>query len=192
MNEKKADRRIKYTKMVIKQALLDLMKNQPINKITVTDICALADINRGTFYTYYTDPYDLLTQIENELYADINRTLEKSLDVSTNFELLAEIMEYLSANSTLIKVLISTNGDKDFVRRIVNLAHDKSISEWHISESDATTEEIELLYIFISNGIVGIIQNWFFNDIDQSPKDVAEFIIKLISRCVNTKIQRDI
>ena len=84
MNEKKPDRRIRYTKMVIKQALFKLMKDNPINKITVTEICESAEINRGTFYTYYTDPYDLMAQIENELYSEINRVLEESLAIGTN------------------------------------------------------------------------------------------------------------
>ena len=33
------DRRTKYTKSVIRQALFDLLKEKPLNKITVTDIC---------------------------------------------------------------------------------------------------------------------------------------------------------
>ena len=38
------DRRTKYTKTVIRQALFDLLQEKPINKITVTDVCKLADI----------------------------------------------------------------------------------------------------------------------------------------------------
>ena len=51
------DRRTKYTKSVIRQALFDLLKEKPLNKITVTDICKMADINRSTFYSYYEDVY---------------------------------------------------------------------------------------------------------------------------------------
>ena len=57
------DRRTKYTKSVIRQALFDLLKEKPLNKITVTDICKMADINRSTFYSYYEDVYALLTQM---------------------------------------------------------------------------------------------------------------------------------
>ena len=65
------DRRTKYTKSVIRQALFDLLKEKPLNKITVTDICKMADINRSTFYSYYEDVYALLTQIQNELFENI-------------------------------------------------------------------------------------------------------------------------
>ena len=43
------DRRTKYTKSVIREALFDLLKEKPLAKVTVTDICKLADINRSTF-----------------------------------------------------------------------------------------------------------------------------------------------
>ena len=55
------DRRTKYTKSVIRQALFDLLKEKPLNKITVTDICKMADINRSTFYSYYEDA--LISQV---------------------------------------------------------------------------------------------------------------------------------
>ena len=70
------DRRTKYTKSVIRQALFDLLKEKPLNKITVTDICKMADINRSTFYSYYEDVYALLTQIKNELIENIVQHLQ--------------------------------------------------------------------------------------------------------------------
>ena len=77
------DRRVRYTKLVLRQSLLELMRDRPINKINVTDICERADINRGTFYAHYADQYDLLAQIENELYEEIKRSIEKSLNADT-------------------------------------------------------------------------------------------------------------
>jgi AcrR family transcriptional regulator len=78
-SERKNDRRVRYTKTALKQSLLELMRDRPIEKITVKDICEKADINRGTFYAHYTDPYDLLTQIEDELFNEILKYVETSL-----------------------------------------------------------------------------------------------------------------
>ncbi len=44
MAYEKADLRVRYTKMVIKESLLELMKEQPISKITVTIICRSYEI----------------------------------------------------------------------------------------------------------------------------------------------------
>ena len=47
------DRRVKYTKKIIKDTFLNLLKEKEISKITVSEICKLSDINRATFYRYY-------------------------------------------------------------------------------------------------------------------------------------------
>lgn len=54
------DRRTKYTLTTIKDSMLKLMEKKEISKITVTELCNLADINRATFYKYYVDIYDLI------------------------------------------------------------------------------------------------------------------------------------
>ena len=67
MSDKKTDHRVRYTKMVIKESLLKLLTERSINKVTVTDICSEAGINRNTFYTHYANQFELLSTIENEL-----------------------------------------------------------------------------------------------------------------------------
>ena len=60
------DRRVKYTKKVIKDTFLSLLEKKNISNISVKELCEMADINRGTFYRYYIDIYDLLKKIEDE------------------------------------------------------------------------------------------------------------------------------
>ena len=47
------DRRIRYTKKIIKETFLNLLEEKELNKITVSEICRISDINRETFYRYY-------------------------------------------------------------------------------------------------------------------------------------------
>ena len=53
----------------MKDALLELMETKPFEKIKVTDVCAAADVNRSTFYAYYTDTLALLGEIEDDAIA---------------------------------------------------------------------------------------------------------------------------
>ena len=64
---KKNDARVRYTQKVLKDSLLQLLEKKPINKITVKEVCELAELNRATFYAHYTDCPDLLESIENEM-----------------------------------------------------------------------------------------------------------------------------
>lgn len=61
------DGRVRYTKMVIRQSFLSLLKEQPVDKVTVSDICRLAEINRATFYRHYENQYSILHELELDL-----------------------------------------------------------------------------------------------------------------------------
>jgi AcrR family transcriptional regulator len=58
--EQKENRKIRYTKKVIRDSLMELMKSKPILSVSIKDICGLADISRSTFYSHYKDQYELL------------------------------------------------------------------------------------------------------------------------------------
>ena len=58
MQDKKKDRRVKYTKKALKNSLIDSLKEKTIEKITVKELCEKADVNRGTFYSHYSDQFD--------------------------------------------------------------------------------------------------------------------------------------
>lgn len=175
----KEDRRIKYTKMALRQSLLELMKKQPIFKITVTDICANADINRNTFYSHYSSPEDLLWQIEEELYNDIKQSVERSLKTETISTFINEICLSIADNGDLCKILFSEYGDKEFLKRIMYIARDKSLQEWKNISKDIDTHTLEKLYTFIANGAVALIQVWIQDGMKQSPQEVAMFIDQL-------------
>ncbi|WP_353419409.1 TetR family transcriptional regulator [Staphylococcus delphini] len=61
------DRRIRKTTNAIKSALIQLLKTEPLDKITIQQIADTADVHRATFYQHYYDKYDLLDQIEYEV-----------------------------------------------------------------------------------------------------------------------------
>jgi len=138
-----------------------------------------AEINRGTFYIYYKDPYDLLTQIEDEFFADIKEVLEKSQVLDDDYAFLVKILEYIAVNSAVCRIILGEHGDKAFFRRLMDLAHDKSILVYQALSSGATKDEMELVFTFVSNGIVGMIQYWLQNDLKQKPPQLAELIRKM-------------
>lgn len=180
MKNEKNDRRIRYTKMVLKQSLLDLMKVQSINKITVKDICEKADINRGTFYSHYDDAYDLLEQIENELREKIEETLTKH-NTTTMFSLnfITEIFECIKENDALCKVLISEHGDIDFIKKIIYIAHDRFIDDCAHSFSAADKSHYEYIYDYIANGCVGMVRRWAQNGFKENAPEMAELAAQI-------------
>lgn len=175
------DRRTKYTKMVLQNSLFELLKQKSIDKIMVTDICHLADINRGTFYYYYTDVFDLLNQIENELYENFlvyfNQYLESS--ERNTYLLMIKLFEYLKQEKKIFKVFFSQNGDKDFIKRVYLTAYTSVIEEWKSQKTNLDPQQLDKIFLFVANGSISLIQNWFDTGLKESPEELASFINNL-------------
>ena len=67
MEEKVVDRRVRKTKRQLRLALMKLMADKSIKDISVRELAAIADINRGTFYIHYKGVNDLLLHLEDEM-----------------------------------------------------------------------------------------------------------------------------
>ena len=65
------NRRVRITKKMIKDAYLELLEHNSSEKISVTDICKAADVNRSTFYMYYENTIILHQEIENDVLEQI-------------------------------------------------------------------------------------------------------------------------
>jgi Transcriptional regulator len=178
MNNEKEDRRVLYTKMFLRESLLELMKKKPVGKITPTELCRHANINRNTFYSHYSSPEALLKSIEDELYERIRLSVERSLRDDSITDFLNEVCREIYANRDLCRTLLSDYGDKDFLRRIVYLAHDNSIAAWKSLGIKDKDGQLELLFTFTTSGSVAVIQKWINEEMNTSPEEVARFIGK--------------
>ncbi len=175
---KKVDRRVLYTKMFLRESLLELMKEKPVAKITTSELCRHASINRNTFYAHYDSPEALLRTIEEELYEQVEQSIERSLKNESISTLLTEICQAISDNRDLCAIIFSEHGDKDFLRHIIDLAHDRTIEEWQSSGMKDKKEQIEMLYRFSVSGSVAIIQKWIQEGMEKKPQEIAFFIEK--------------
>lgn len=187
MKNAKVDRRVKYTKMVLKESFIKLLAEKDISQISIKEICEGADINRATFYAHYNDQHDLLRKIEDELLDNIRAHLEeldqKNNDV--NAVLLAEkIFEYIKENAKLCKLLLSERGDLNFQKQVMMLVYDTIINEL-TSNSKVTKEDAEYVYSFTITGCVGIVQKWLDEDMKKSAHFMAEMVISLTMGLIN-------
>lgn len=176
MAESKTDLRVRYTRETLRKSLLELMGSNPIDRITVTDICRKAGVNRGTFYKHYASPYDLLAQIQDELYQSILKTVIKTLAENVNASVLEEIFAAIAEQGDLCRVLLSENGDKDFLGKILSIAHDRVVESWKEKFKLKDTESFDMIYTFVASGSVGVIRSWVNGGLKKSPKEMALFI----------------
>lgn len=180
MPGKKQDARVRYTKMMIKSSLMELMQIKPVAKITVTEICERAGINRATFYAHYSDPTDLLQSIEQELIDDISDKTRPAIAAmgSDLRDSLMGIVEYIKANADVCRVLLSGSVDTSFQDKVVDMVEKQFIEHWRASFS-TSEEDAEYIFTFIAIGSVGVIRKWLDEGVRKPTGEIAEIIIKL-------------
>lgn len=173
------DRRIRYTKMVLRESLINLLEHKPIERITIKEICADADINRATFYAHYADQYDLLKQIEEELYTNISVSLSQLSQDPANPNTLKQaenIFDYLRDNARITRLLLSDRGDFSFQKRVMQLVYDLITTQLRVTKS-LSAKDAEYVYAFTITGCVGIVQRWLDDDMRKSSKAMAKMVI---------------
>lgn len=175
------DRKSRYTRRVLQESLLDLMKEKPVAKITIKELCENADINRTTFYAHYTDPCQLLRTIEDETLSwaeEMIHTLLRQSDPSETLKIIEGIMQYFADNRKQIQVLMSEQGDIGFQKQLLTLIYSKCL----LTPSDAQRADRlirEYPFIFVVNGSIGLIQHWMKNDLNKPVREMAEIILHM-------------
>ena len=176
----KTDARKRYTQMVLKQSLLKLLKEKPVNKITVKEVCELSQLNRATFYAHYSDCFALLESIENELIGAFERSLRyvNSFDVTA---LIEAIYDMIDQNREACSALIIGNTSSTVLKRMISLAKKDSIAYWQKELPLARDAELEMMYTHLSNGLMHVVVEGY----DQYGK---EEIIHFVSRVVKNSL----
>ncbi len=179
------DRRVRKTKKLLREGLGELLKSKPIKDITVREIAELTDINRGTFYLHYKDIYDMLEQIENEMFEEFNAiisayTPEAITNNNQSLPLLADIFKYFADNSNMCAVLLSKNGDIAFVNRIKNIVKERCLHNLITIYNIKNMQNFEYFYSFIISGCIGIFETWLNNGMKENPKEMATIAERII------------
>ena len=80
----KNNQRTRLSKILLKNALMDLLGEKgSVAKISVRELCERADLNRSTFYAHYSEPKELLEEVENELLDPTTTRPSASKSIST-------------------------------------------------------------------------------------------------------------
>ena len=155
MEEKVVDRRVRKTKRQLRLALMKLMAEKSVKDISVRELAAIADINRGTFYIHYKDVYDLLSSLEDELADGLTvvcrRHNAKDSEGKT-YPYLMELYQFIQQNSDLCHVLLGKNGDIAFTDRICHILRDEFLYDFLAYYYPNDPEMLDYFCSFIVSG----------------------------------------
>ncbi|MBT2658910.1 TetR/AcrR family transcriptional regulator [Bacillus sp. ISL-18] len=176
----KTDPRIKRTKKMFKEALISLIQeHEDASKLTVQMIADRAELNRATFYLHYHDIHDLMEQMIEEVFEELNDTMKSSpegqrtMKVQTPPGKLVSFLEHFYRNARLYNVMLE---NKDFRKRVFGILLD--IVTYSEVNRRAKGQSFQLPKEILVASSLGIITWWIQEGTPYSPSYLAELIMQ--------------
>ena len=172
------DLRTRYTRQVITDAFLQLLRQKPVERITVKEVCALAQINRSTFYRQYKDCFDLMEQLEQrglELLEELLQATQAQGTAATMTSLLCALRD----NDSLLGIMARQNQDERFLYAMVGRCFRYMNTRQENMAIAANETQQNMRNAFLAAGVGGIIQYWLRSGMQTEPGQVAAVIAAL-------------
>lgn len=178
-----AAKRHTETKTYLKDALARLLLEKRFEDITVSDLTQTAGINRGTFYLYFTDKYDMMEQFKCDILDDMFALLKCNFDNELKTrQVLEQGLEYLKEHFDFIYA-VSKSSYVNFPQTIKDFSHHYLLQMNHY-DREPITEHYHLpadyameVHLAI---IESIISHWVANGGKESPKEVTNIILQAL------------
>jgi AcrR family transcriptional regulator len=178
--DNKENRKVKYTKKVIKESLYRLLEEMPLQKITVKGLCELADINRGTFYTHYSDIYDLVEKLENDIVKICGYIVDfDQIGKGNQYDLYRHVFVHLKDNMDEYRLILLNPPSircLDPLLSKVYFYHAASIRK----ATGWSDEMIAYAYTFVLEGCKHVVYHWIERGLVETPDEMAELLTGII------------
>ena len=192
----KIDMRTKRTKKALKHAMYKLLLEKSYEKISVTDLCELAEVNRVTFYTHYSDKSELLNELLEEMSKSIEEESNKYLKTHQSED---PIRDYaLMATNSIYHVCVK---NKDVIssfnkqQSVLLLGiMDQIMIKRGLETLEKLKDEIHLnfppdfIIKFLLGGVSKVTYEWALKENNLSENEFFDHIYKLIYEVLKSQI----
>ena len=182
------NRRTRMTKRLMKDALLELLEREKLVNISVTALCEAADVHRSTFYKHYSDPADVLGEIEQD-FLDKIPVLPTFLDEYTQEQILssaAAFFDYSKENKKILRILFNKSSGSNFAARLVEFLCSGIPLEKSIDEVSA-----HYMRLYIAYGTVGMMREWVTGGFSVSSERLAKMLYFLSTSISINNLKED-
>lgn len=173
-------RRVRYTNKVIIDTFLELMKRIPINSITVTELCEIADIHRSTFYAKYETIEDLkisaFEAIVKSLFDEAVKDVKNFNDENIAEKITRKVLTGVKDNIEQFKKMY------DYNQNIIFFNSDSLVDKFILGRSKTTVSETQKNLVFFKTGINGIINDWIKHNCKESVENISSYVVYILHK----------
>ena len=185
-SNRKTDIRVIKTKKAIRESILQLLGEKPIDEISITELAQVAQINRKTFYNYYQTPHQILDELENELAEEFVCAVNASDWVDwydgQNFDfhkIFSCITRSVQENRETYRYLLRIKKTSDIMIKIENRLKIEAI-EYFSQYWSLGDDFISMIMEYVISGMFAVYRKWF-NDGQQVPAEEVSKKIGIMS-----------
>lgn len=193
MEKRTTDRRVLKTKRAIKNALMHLLNDRDINDITISDIAAQADINRKTFYNYYSGVHEVIDEMENDIISHVDEALT-DIDFIDNLEnpylIFEKLTSVISADMDTFGYLLGMNTNVGLLSKMVDLLKAK-VKSVILPVVELDELQLNLMLEFMISGMVAVFKRWFNSDRSVSIDEISRQMNILAFKGLNGYLDLD-
>ena len=185
-NEKKEDLRIRRTRKLLCNAMLELLETKSFDEISVVEICDKAMVHRATFYKHFEDKYTFMSYICREKLEEFYNSGIKDKKITTPREIYSSIVDrvvgFVDTNENMFKISVTSNSSSQFSRAITNTVYDEILSLLNVTGSDANSDAVprEIVAQFLTGGFMNLITSWVLNWGEMTAHEIAGYIKNMI------------
>lgn len=175
------NQRVTITKRMLKEGLLRLLREKPLDKIRINELCQESDINRATFYRYYQRPQDVLVEMEMDLVKEVAAKAAPPKCEADAKDNLARICAFLYERGDVVKILFRCNTDVDMMA-VLN-EHLRQLWELKKNEpqfANMDEDTVRIILALVGGGSYCLLQRWILEEIQKTPEEIAEIICNVI------------
>ena len=193
MVKRATDRRVIKTKRAIKNALMHLLNDRDINDITISDIAAQADINRKTFYNYYSGVHEVIDEMEDDIISHVDEALT-DIDFIDNLEnpylIFEKLTSVISTDMDTFGYLLGMNTNVGLLSKMVDLLKAK-VKSVILPVVELDELRLNLMLEFMITGMVAVYKRWFNSDRRASIDEISRQMNILAFKGLNGYLNLD-
>lgn len=173
--------RKRKTNQRLNKALVELLKEKPVNEITVKELTERAGVSRCVFYLHYDNLLDMLNSLEEEMFAEYQKCMRELFSKEINHDTLVLDILRISFQITLdylpiTRLTYSDGSYPKYLTKYTNIL----LKEVNAQFQGKLSQRSQSILFFYASGTTMIMREWIQSDLSKSPAEMAVMVNNII------------
>jgi len=177
------DKRIKHTKAALKNSFIKLLNDRPLSRITVSDICREADVNRSTYYSHYLDPFDQFEQIRNDFFSGMSSVMDvfaEDMDRDLMLRATRLVCQYYYDNRDTYLAIKRADSGLNYLSASFGSLKDVVFKRWRSGGIPRSEKDMGYILPYVLAGCDCLLYRWLSDgESRDSLDDISALLVKV-------------